>query len=50
MENVETQIWKDLLSIFSEEELIRFRRRAARAGKSLLKRLIETEIDKRGTG
>jgi hypothetical protein len=46
----ENQIWQDLLALFSEEELIRFRYRAQRAGKKQIARLLEVEIQKRGTG
>ena len=48
MESVDTRIWKELLSIFNEEELIRFHRRLRIAGKNWLAKLLEIEINKRG--
>ena len=45
-----TRIWQDLLSVLSEEELLRIQRRLERKGDYFLVRLLEVELDKRGEG
>lgn len=45
----ETRIWKDLLAILSEEELLRFIRRLQRAGNLTLANILSSELHKRGT-
>lgn len=44
------RIFQDLLAVLNEEELIRIRRRLERIGDLFLARLIEAEINKRGSG
>jgi hypothetical protein len=44
----EPDLLEDVLSIFEEEELIRFERRAKRAGKIDLARFLEAQLRKRG--
>jgi hypothetical protein len=48
MNTIDRDAFCEILSILSEEELIRFHRRAERAGNLWLARRLETELNKLG--